>query len=87
MDLITAIADKAGLTKKDAAAALDAFTATVEGALKKGDKVQLVGFGSFETRIRAARTGRNPQTGAAIQIKSSKAPSFKAGLGLKTAIQ
>ena len=85
-DLIAAMADKASLTKKDAEAALNAFVATVEGALKKGDKVQLVGFGSFEVRARAARTGRNPQTGAEIKIKASKVPGFKAGKALKDAI-
>ena len=85
-DLIAAIAAKASLTKKDAEAALNAFTCAVEGALKKGDKVQLVGFGSFEVRKRAARTGRNPQTGAEIKIAASKVPAFKAGKALKDAI-
>ena len=85
-DLIAAMADKASLTKKDAEAALNAFVASVEGALKKNDKVQLVGFGSFEVRARAARTGRNPQTGAEIKIKASKVPAFKAGKALKDAI-
>jgi len=86
-DLIAAIADKAELTKKDAEKALNAFTASVEGALKKGDKVQLVGFGSFEVRARAARKGRNPATGKEITIAASKAPVFKAGKALKDAIK
>ena len=85
-DLIAAMADKANITKKDAEAALNAFMGSVEGALKKNDKVQLVGFGSFEVRSRAARTGRNPQTGAEIKIKASKVPAFKAGKALKDAI-
>ena len=85
-DLITAIADTASITKKDAEAALNAFVDSVTGALKKGDKVQLVGFGSFEVRARAARTGRNPQTGVEIKINASKVPAFKAGKALKDAI-
>ncbi|MCR5773539.1 MAG: HU family DNA-binding protein [Lachnospiraceae bacterium] len=82
-ELVEAIAKKADLSKKDAEAALNAFTATVGAALKKGDKVQLVGFGTFETVKRAARTGRNPQTGKEIKIAASKAPKFKAGKALK----
>ena len=77
------MAEKAGLSKKDAEAALNAFVASVEGALKKDDKVQLVGFGSFEVRKRAARKGRNPQTKEEIKIPASKAPVFKAGKALK----
>ena len=85
-EMIAAIADKAGLTKKDAEKALKAFTDTVAKALKKGDKVQLVGFGTFEVTKRAARTGRNPQTKKAIKIPASKAPKFKAGKALKDAV-
>ena len=86
-DLIAAIADCAEITKKDAEKALNAFVCSVEGALKKGDKVQLVGFGSFEVRARAARKGRNPATGKEINIPASKAPVFKAGKALKDAIK
>lgn len=82
-ELISAIAENANLTKKDAEAALAAFIGAVEGALKKGDKVQLVGFGSFEVRERAARTGRNPQNGKEMKIAAAKVPAFKAGRGLK----
>ncbi len=85
-DLVSAIAENANLTKKDAEAALKAFIESVEGALKKGDKVQLVGFGTFEVRQRAARTGRNPQTGKEMKIAAAKAPSFKAGKALKDLI-
>lgn len=82
-ELVAAIADKADLSKKDAEAALKAFTDVVAEALKKEDKVQLVGFGTFEVSKRAARTGRNPQTGAEMKIAASKAPKFKAGKALK----
>ena len=82
-ELIDEIAKKAGLSKKDAGNALSAFTEAVSGALKKGDKVQLVGFGTFDVAKRAARTGRNPQTGKSIKIAASKAPKFKAGKALK----
>ncbi len=82
-ELISIMADKAGLSKKDAEAALKAFLEAVEGALVKGDKVQLVGFGSFEVRERAARIGRNPQTGAEMKIDAAKVPAFKAGRALK----
>ena len=85
-ELVSAIAEKANLSKKDAEAALAAFVGSVEDALKKGEKVQLVGFGSFEVRNRAARTGRNPQTGAEMQIAAAKVPSFKAGKALKDLI-
>lgn len=85
--LIDAIANDAKLTKKQAEAALNAFTATVAGALKAGDKVQLIGFGTFEVRARGARTGRNPKTGEAIKIAASKTPAFAAGKGLKDSIQ
>ncbi|MBQ1936013.1 MAG: HU family DNA-binding protein [Clostridia bacterium] len=86
-ELIANIADKAGLSKKDAEKALNAFIGSVEEALIKGDKVQLVGFGSFETRERAARKGRNPQTKKEITIPASKAPVFKAGKAFKDAIK
>ena len=85
-ELVAAMADKAGLTKKDAEAALKAFTDTVAEELKKGEKIALVGFGTFEVSERAAREGRNPQTGATMTIASSKAPKFKAGKALKDAI-
>ena len=85
-ELISAMAEKANLSKKDAEAALNAFVSSVEGTLAKGDKVTLVGFGSFEVRTRAARTGRNPQTGAEMKIAAAKVPAFKAGKALKTLI-
>ena len=82
-ELIANIAEESKLTKKAAETALDAFVTTVEKALKNGDKVQLVGFGTFEVRQRAARKGRNPQTKAEIKIPASKAPVLKAGKALK----
>ena len=82
-ELIAAIATKTGETKKDAEATLNAFVDVVTETLVKGDKVQLVGFGSFEVRKRAARKGRNPQTKEEIKIPASKAPVFKAGKALK----
>ena len=82
-ELIAAIAAKTGETKKDAEATLNAFVNVVSETLAKGDKVQLVGFGSFEVRKRAARKGRNPQTKEEIKIPASKAPVFKAGKSLK----
>ena len=85
-DLIAAIAAKTGSTKKDAEANLNAFVEVVTEALGKGDKVQLVGFGSFEVRKRAARKGRNPQTKEEIKIPASKAPVFKAGKALKDVV-
>ncbi|MBR5420062.1 MAG: HU family DNA-binding protein [Lachnospiraceae bacterium] len=85
-ELVAAIADKAGLSKKDAEAVISAFTDTVTKELKKGGKVQLVGFGTFEVTKRSARTGRNPQTGATMKIAASKAPKFKAGKAFKDAI-
>ena len=85
-ELVDAIAKKTGLSKKDAEAAVKAFTDVVAAELKKGGKVQLVGFGTFEVTKRAARTGRNPQTGAEMKIKASKAPKFKAGKALKDSI-
>ena len=85
-ELVAAIAEKTGLTKKDAEGAVKAFTDTVAEQLKAGDKIQLVGFGTFEVAERAARTGKNPQTGEAINIPASKAPKFKAGKALKDMI-
>ena len=85
-ELIAVMAEKANLSKKDAEAALNAFVGAVEDALVKGDKVQLVGFGGFEVRERAARTGRNPQTGAEMKIDAAKVPAFKAGKALKDLI-
>ena len=81
-ELVAAIAEKAELSKKDAEKALKAFTEQ----LKNGDKLQLVGFGTFEVAERAARTGQNPQTGKAIEIPASKAPKFKAGKALKDTV-
>ena len=82
-ELIAAIAEKAELSKKDAEKALAAFIESVEGALAKDDKVQLVGFGTFEVKTRAARKGRNPRTKQEITIPAAKAPAFKAGKELK----
>ena len=82
-DLIAEIAKETGLTKKDAGSAVNAFVDIVSEELKKGGKVQLVGFGTFEISERAAREGRNPQTGEAMEIHSSKTPKFKAGKALK----
>lgn len=86
-DLIDAMAKKANLTKADAGRALDAMTGAVAKALKRGDSVSLVGFGTFSVKNRAARMGRNPATGATIRIKASKTPAFKAGKGFKDAIK
>ena len=86
-ELIAAIAETSGLSKKDCESALTAFITATENALKEGDKVQLVGFGTFEVKERAARTGRNPATGTEIEIPASKAPAFKPGKALKDAIQ
>lgn len=85
-ELINAIAGKSGLNKKNSEAALNAFISSVEETLKAGEKVVLVGFGTFEVRSRAARKGRNPQTKQEITIPESKAPVFKAGKGLKDII-
>lgn len=86
-DLVNAMADKAGLSKADAEKALKAFMDAVTEALKAGDKVSLVGFGTFSVGERAARSGQNPQTGAKIDIAASKSPKFKAGKALKDSIQ
>ncbi|MCJ8146476.1 MULTISPECIES: HU family DNA-binding protein [Acinetobacter] len=85
-ELIDAIAQKGGLTKVDAGKALDATIESISAALKAGDTVTLVGFGSFSVKERAARTGRNPKTGAELKIPASKVPSFKAGKGLKDSV-
>jgi len=85
-DFIEAVADAAELTKADAGRAVDAMVAAITKALKKGDTVTLVGFGTFSVRKRGARTGRNPRTGDTIKIKASKNPAFKAGKALKDAV-
>ncbi len=85
-ELVAAIAAETGLSKKDAEAALKAFVDVTTKELKKGKKIQLVGFGTFEVVERAAREGRNPQTGEAMEIKASKAPKFRAGKALKDAV-
>ena len=86
-ELINAVAAKAEISKKDADKAVAAVLASIEEALAKGEKVQLIGFGTFEVKERAARTGHNPQTGAAIEIAASKIPSFKASSTLKNAVK
>ena len=86
-ELINAVAETAGLTKKDATKAVEAVFETIQSALAKGDKVQLIGFGNFEVRERAARKGRNPQSGEEIEIAASKVPAFKAGKALKDAVK
>ncbi len=85
-ELVAAIAENAGLSKKDSEKALAAFVSVVTDELKKGEKVQLVGFGTFEVSARPERTGRNPQTKKAIKIPASKAPKFKAGKALKDTV-
>lgn len=85
-ELVAAIAEQAEISKKDAEKALKAFTDVVAEALKKGEKIQLVGFGTFEVSERAAREGRNPQTGETMTIAASKTPKFKAGKALKDSI-
>ena len=85
-ELVTAIAEQAELYKKDSEKALKAFIDVVTDELKKGEKIQLVGFGTFEVIERAAREGRNPLTGEKMSIKASKAPKFKAGKALKDAV-
>lgn len=85
-ELVAAMADQAGISKKDAEKALAAFTSVVTDELKKGEKVQLVGFGTFEITERKAREGRNPQNGKTMKIAASKAPKFKAGKALKDAV-
>jgi DNA-binding protein HU-beta len=85
-ELIDAIAESADISKASAGRALDATVDAMKKALKKGDRVSIVGFGTFSVGKRAARTGRNPRTGASIKIKAAKVPKFKAGKGLKDAI-
>ena len=85
-ELIGHIAAKSGLSKADANRALNAVTETITEALKKGESVPLIGFGTFEVRERSARTGRNPKTGEELKIKASKVPAFKAGTTLKAAV-
>jgi len=86
-DLVNNIAAKSGLTKKDVESVLNGFLGEITEALSTGDKVQLIGFGTFETRKRSSRTGRNPQTGKTISIPESKVPAFKAGNKLKEAVK
>lgn len=86
-ELIANVAEKSELTKKDAEKAVNAVVASIEEALSQGDKVQLVGFGTFEIRERAARKGRNPQTGEEINIAAAKVPVFKAGKVLRGAVE
>ncbi len=85
-ELVAAIAEKTELSKKDVEKALKAFTEVVAAELKKGEKIQLVGFGTFEVSERAEREGRNPQTGETMKIKASKTPKFKAGKALKDSV-
>lgn len=87
MELVSAMAEKSGLSKKDCEAALGALTDTLAEAMKAGDRVQLVGFGSFEVKKRDARTGRNPRTNEPVEIPAAKLPVFKAGKALKDSIQ
>ncbi|MBH0157468.1 MULTISPECIES: HU family DNA-binding protein [Fictibacillus] len=86
-DLINAVSEQAELSKKDASKAVDAVFEAITGTLQGGDKVQLIGFGNFEVRERAARKGRNPQTGQEIEISASKVPAFKPGKALKDAVK
>lgn len=86
-DLVAAVAAKAEISKKDAEAAVSAVFASITDALADGDKVSLVGFGTFEVKTRAARTGLNPRTGEKLSIPASKAPAFKAGKALKDAVK
>ncbi len=85
-ELVDAVASQAGLSKVDAGKAVDAVVSGITGALKGGNSVSIVGFGTFQVKHRAARAGRNPRTGETIQIAASKVPSFKAGKGLKDAV-
>ncbi|MDN6028757.1 MAG: HU family DNA-binding protein [Lactobacillus sp.] len=86
-ELVSEIASKTTLTKKDIAATVDALFESIQDDLAKGEKVQLIGFGTFEVRHRAARKGRNPQTGAEIEIPASEVPAFKPGKALKDAVK
>jgi DNA-binding protein HU-beta len=85
-DLVSEVAGRAEITKKDAEKVINAFFTTVEDALKSGDKLQLIGFGTFEVRARQARKGRNPQTGVEIDIPAARVPAFKPGKTLKDAL-
>lgn len=85
-ELVDAVAQATGSPRSSAESSVAAVLESITSALKNGDKVALTGFGTFEVRSRAARTGRNPQTGATIQVKASKAPAFKAGAALKSAV-
>ncbi len=85
-DLVSQVASKTGMTKKDVDKVVNAFFDSIEGALKAGDKVQLIGFGTFEVRDRQERKGRNPQTGEEITISATKVPAFKAGKALKESV-
>lgn len=87
MDLIAKVADMAGMTKVDASKAIDAVVQAIQDSLAKGEKVTWTGFGTFEVRNRAARMGRNPQTGAPLHIAASKTPAFKSGKSLKDAVR
>ena len=86
-ELVDRVAKKTQLTKKDVSATVEALFETIQEALKAGEKVQVIGFGNFEVRERAARKGRNPQTGKEIKIKASKVPAFKSGKALKDAVK
>ena len=86
-ELVAALAEKTKLTKKEAESALSAFVETISGALVKGEKVSLIGFGTFGVKERAAREGRNPRTGETVKIAASKVPTFKAGKALKDKVQ
>ncbi|HYF80914.1 MAG TPA: HU family DNA-binding protein [Symbiobacteriaceae bacterium] len=85
-ELVASVAEKADLTKKDAEKAINAVIESIKGALNQGDKVSLVGFGTFEVRTRAARSGRNPQTGDTIKIPAGKVPAFRPGKELKESV-
>ena len=86
-ELVNSVAEATELSKKDASKAVDAVFETIQSALAEGEKVQIIGFGNFEVRERAARKGRNPQTGAEIDIAASKVPAFKPGKALKDAVK
>jgi len=86
-EFVDKVADEAGLSKKDSAAAVDAVLGTIEGALKSGDEVSFTGFGKFHVASRGAREGRNPRTGESMQIAASKVPRFTAGSSLKKAVK
>ncbi len=87
VELVSALADRTGLTKRDADRVVDAFCDVIEEALARGDKVSLVGFGTFEVRERQPRMGRNPQTGEQLQIPAARVPAFRAGKALKETVE